>query len=58
MLELQSSLDALLDKYSTDDGTLDFHGVHGFLTAMTICPVEVDQQEVFAAIFDGDVTVS
>lgn len=57
MLELQSSLDALLDKHSIDDGTLDFHGVHGFLTAMTICPVEVDQQEVFAAIFDGDVNV-
>lgn len=57
MLELQSSLDALLDKHSIDDGTLDFHGVHGFLTAMTICPLEVGQKEVFAAIFDGDVTV-
>lgn len=57
MLELQSSLDALLDKYSIDDGTLDFHGVHGFLTAMTICPLDVGQQEVFAAIFDGDVSI-
>ena len=55
MLELQSSLDALLDKYSPDEGTLDFHGVHGFLTAMTICPFEASQQEVFEAIFDGEV---
>lgn len=57
MLDLQSSLDALLDKYSIDDGTLDFHGVHGFLTAMTICPVDAGQQEVFAAIFDGDISI-
>ena len=55
MLELQSSLDALLEKYSPDEGTLDYHGVHGFLTAMTICPVEVNQQQVFEAIFDGEV---
>ena len=53
MSELQSSLDHLLEQYAIDEGTLDYHGVHGFITALSICPVELTQQETFEAIFDG-----
>lgn len=56
-MPLQTSLETLLDTYSTDEGTLDYHGVHGFLTALTICPVELTQQEVYEAIFDGPVNL-
>lgn len=58
MSNIQSSLEAFMGNHAIDEGTLDYHGVHGFLTAMTICPVDVNQQEVFEAIFDGEPKLS
>ncbi|OED40801.1 hypothetical protein ACH42_15640 [Endozoicomonas sp. (ex Bugula neritina AB1)] len=53
MPDLRSSLETLLEQYAIDEGTLDYHGIHGFITALTICPVELTQEETFEAIFDG-----
>ena len=53
MSDIRSSLETLLEQYAVDEGTLDYHGVHGFITALTICPVELTQEETFDAIFDG-----
>ena len=53
MSPIQSSLETLLEKYAVDEGTLDYHGVHGFMTALAIRPVELTQEETFEAIFDG-----
>ncbi len=53
MTDIHTSLDNLLEQYAVDEGTLDYHGVQGFITALAICPVELTREETFEAIFDG-----
>lgn len=58
MSNIRASVEALLQPYSeSNEGTLDYHGLHGFITALTICPVELTERERNECIFDGDVTL-
>ena len=58
MSNTRASVAALLQPLTEqNDGTLDYHGLHGFLTALTIRPVELTEQERNEHIFDGAVTL-
>ena len=58
MSNTRASVAALLQPFTEqNDGTLDYHGLHGFLTALTIRPVELTEQERNEHIFDGAVTL-
>ncbi len=58
MQNTRSTLDALLEQNAVDDGTLDFHGVHGFLSALAIRPAEMTEIERNECIFDGTAKLS
>ncbi len=58
MSNTRASVTALLRPFAEqNDGTLDYHGLHGFLTALTIRPAELTEQERNEHIFDGAVTL-
>lgn len=58
MSNTRASVTALLQPFTEqNDGTLDYHGLHGFLTALTIRPAELTEQERNEHIFDGAVTL-
>lgn len=58
MSNTRASVAALLQPFAEqNDGTLDYHGLHGFLTALTICPVELTEKERNEHIFDGETTL-
>lgn len=54
MPNTRASLEALLAPFcEKNEGTLDFNGVHGFLTALSIRPVDLSEQQRNEQIFDG-----
>ena len=53
------ALEAFLKPYiESNEGTLDYHGIHGFLTALTICPTTLSEQERNDSIFDAPVQLT
>lgn len=55
MSNTRTSMEALLQHLTKqNEGTLDYHGIHGFLTALTICPEELTEQVRNERIFDGE----
>ena len=50
MQDICSTLDPLLEQYSQEDG-YTFHAIHGFLTAMAICPFELSEADRNEIIF-------
>ncbi len=58
MPNTQASVMALLQPFiNQNDGVLDYHGLHGFLTALTICPAKLSEQDRNEQIFDGEITL-
>ncbi|WP_257283959.1 YecA family protein [Endozoicomonas sp. SESOKO1] len=60
MSNTRASVEALLQPFTesndgSETGTLDYHGLHGFLTALTICPIDLTEQERNESIFDGEI---
>ncbi|WBA80318.1 YecA family protein [Endozoicomonas sp. GU-1] len=56
MSNTRASVEALLQPFTQqNEGTLDYHGLHGFLTALTICPIDLTEQVRNESIFDGEV---
>lgn len=56
MYNTRASVEALLQPFTEqNEGTLDYHGLHGLLTALTICPIDLTEQERNESIFDGEV---
>ncbi len=55
MSNTRASVETLLQPFTEQhEGTLDYHGLHGFLTALTICPVKLTEQERNESIFDSE----
>ncbi|WP_067522320.1 YecA family protein [Endozoicomonas ascidiicola] len=56
MPNTRASLEAFLQPFSEkNEGTLDYHGLHGFLTALTICPTDLTEHERNESVFDQKV---
>ncbi|WP_257265291.1 YecA family protein [Endozoicomonas sp. ONNA2] len=60
MSNIRASVEALLQRVTepSETGALDYHGLHGFLTALTICPPDLTEQVRNESIFDGVVELS
>lgn len=55
MSNTRASVEALLQPFTEkNEGTLDYHGLHGFLTSQVICPVALTEQERNENIFDSE----
>ncbi len=55
MSNTRAAVEALLQPFTEkNEGTLDYHGLHGFLTALTICPTVLTEQERNENIFDSE----
>lgn len=54
MSNIPALVETLLNA-SPHEGTLDYHGLHGFLTAQAICPAKLTEKQRNESIFDGDV---
>ncbi len=54
MSNIRASIEALLQA-SPHEGTLDYHGLHGFLTALAVCPAKLTEKQRNDVIFDGDI---
>ena len=57
MLENDETLERLLNQYAVEDA-FTFHAVHGFLTALAIRPVDLNQARRNEILFDGPVKLS
>ena len=56
MSTTRASLEALLHPFTEkNEGTLDYHGLHGFLTALIICPASLTEEERNENIFDSEI---
>ncbi|WP_299726348.1 YecA family protein [uncultured Endozoicomonas sp.] len=56
MPNTRASLETFLQPFSEkNEGTLDYHGLHGFLTALTICPTDLTEHERNESVFDQKV---
>ena len=56
MLNTRSTIEHLLTRYSEEE-PLNFHAVHGFMTALAICPVDLSEAERNEILFDGQVSL-
>lgn len=55
MLKMQDHYEDLLGSYLDEhEGALDFHGLHGFLTALTIMPTAMTPAERNEHLFDAE----
>ena len=58
MSNTRASVTTLLQPYiEQNDGTLDYHGLHGFLTALTIRPAGLSEQDRNEQIFDEPISL-
>ena len=57
MQNVRSDIERLLSQYSNDE-PLNYHVVHGFMTALAICPVEFSQQALHDILFGGPAKLS
>ena len=48
-----STLKPLLTKHAAGEDPMNVHNVHGFLTALMICPAGIDRPEMFEIMLDG-----
>lgn len=59
MLETRTKLELFLQPYiDQNEGTFDYHALHGFLTGLTICPVDLSEEERNENIFDGEIALT
>ncbi|AMO57332.1 YecA family protein [Endozoicomonas montiporae] len=56
MQNTRSTIEHLLTQYSEEE-PLNFHAVHGFMTALAICPVDLSEAERNDILFDGQVSL-
>ena len=52
MQNTRSTIEHLLTQYSKEE-PLNFHAVHGLMTALAICPAELTEAELNEILFDG-----
>lgn len=57
MLENYETLERLLNQYAVEDA-FTFHAAHGFLTALAIRPVDLNEAQRNEILFDGPVKLS
>lgn len=50
MQTIWAGLEQWVDQYATTEDSLSCHGLHGFLTALTICPAEISHSEIINTI--------
>lgn len=53
----RSTIERLLTEYAVDE-PFNFHAVHGFLTALAICPAEQSEADRNEMLFDGAASLS
>lgn len=56
MQNSRSTIEHLLTQHSKEE-PLNFHAVHGFMTALAICPADLSEAERNEVLFDGPVTL-
>ena len=53
MQTIRTELERLVDKHAVTEDSMPFHCIHGYLTALAICPVGIPQTEIIKNILDG-----
>lgn len=58
MRNIRLALEQLIESNTVSEDIMSFHGVHGFLTALTICPAEIKPESVRVVILRGEVILT
>lgn len=58
MQSLYSTLESLIEHHAVGEEPMSFHNIHGFLTALAICPVTLSRSDLMAIILDGELALS
>ena len=53
MQNTRSTLEQLIEKNAVGEDSMPFHSIHGFMTALAICPVDIERPEIINIILDG-----
>ncbi|MDD7804034.1 MAG: YecA family protein [Endozoicomonas sp. (ex Botrylloides leachii)] len=51
MLSIRAKLEQLIATHAAIENSMSFHCIHGYLTALAICPVDLPRSEIINSIF-------